>query len=74
MFLIGVVLSSEATTYVSAADLDIVNRFGIAGINCSWNRLEEIPFGKMGHGKYHLNTLINFRMLMNNENGTAIRS
>jgi pre-rRNA-processing protein TSR3 len=47
----GVVLSSEARTYVSPADLDIVQRFGIAGINCSWNRLEEIPFSRMGNGR-----------------------
>jgi pre-rRNA-processing protein TSR3 len=46
----GVVLSSEATVLVSAADREIVLQHGIAGINCSWNRLEEIPFGHMGRG------------------------
>lgn len=34
----GVVLSSESATYVSPADREIVERYGIAGINCSWNR------------------------------------
>jgi len=47
----GVVLSSEATQYVSPADRDIILAHGIAGINCSWNRLEEIPFDKMGKGR-----------------------
>jgi pre-rRNA-processing protein TSR3 len=47
----GVVLSSEASEYVSATDRDIVQSYGIAGINCSWNRLEEIPFNSMGKGR-----------------------
>jgi pre-rRNA-processing protein TSR3 len=47
----GVVLSSEATTYLSPADLEVVQKHGIGGINCSWNRLDEIPFGKMGSGR-----------------------
>ena len=46
----GVVLSSEATQFVSPADKEIIETHGIAGINCSWNRLEEIPFDKMGKG------------------------
>ena len=47
----GVVLSSEANICVSPADKDLVMTHGVAGINCSWNRLEEIPFDKMGKGK-----------------------
>ena len=47
----GVVLSSEATVCVSPADRGIVETFGIAGINCSWNRIDEIPMDKMGKGK-----------------------
>ena len=47
----GVVLSSEAKVVVSPADADIVQKFGIGGINCSWNRLGEIPFGSMGKGR-----------------------
>jgi pre-rRNA-processing protein TSR3 len=46
-----VVLSSEARDYVSLADKAIVDEFGIAGINCSWNRLSEIPFESMGKGR-----------------------
>jgi pre-rRNA-processing protein TSR3 len=47
----GVVLSSEAKTVVSRADREIVATHGVAGINCSWNRLEEIPFDSMGKGR-----------------------
>ena len=47
----GVVLSSEANTFVSQADRDIIETKGISGINCSWNRLDEIPFDKMGKGR-----------------------
>lgn len=47
----GVVLSSEAKTFVSAADSEIVRTHGIGCINCSWNRLTEIPFGSMGKGR-----------------------
>jgi len=36
---------------VSPKDVDIVADYGISGINCSWNRLEEIPFNLMGKGK-----------------------
>jgi pre-rRNA-processing protein TSR3 len=34
----GVVLSSEATIHVSREDAEIIRTYGIAGINCSWNR------------------------------------
>lgn len=44
----GIVLSSETDTLISNDDLNIINQYGIAGINCSWNRLEEIPFNKLG--------------------------
>lgn len=47
----GVVLSSEAKIMASPADHEIVEAHGIAGINCSWNRLTEIPFGSMGKGR-----------------------
>jgi ribosome biogenesis protein Tsr3 len=40
----GVVLSSEASEYVSATDRDIVQSYGIAGIDCSWSRdLKKFP-------------------------------
>ena len=49
----GVVLSSEAKMVVSPADASLVQSFGVGAINCSWNRLEEIPFGQMGKTRCH---------------------
>jgi ribosome biogenesis protein Tsr3 len=40
----GIVLSSEATEFLSPADHDIINEYGIAGINCSWNRFREFCY------------------------------
>ena len=48
----GIVLSSEATIYVTKEDAQIISDNGIGGINCSWNRLDEIPFDKMGKGRH----------------------
>ena len=49
----GIVLSSESNISISRDDTDIVSSHGIAGINCSWNRLDEIPFQKLGKARYH---------------------
>lgn len=49
----GIVLSSESAVVLSPSDKDIVAKYGIAGINCSWNRLEEIPFSSMGKLRLH---------------------
>lgn len=49
----GIVLSSEAQAVVCPDDREIVERYGISGINCSWNRLDEIPFRTMGSSRHH---------------------
>jgi len=38
----GIVLSSEASAVLSPADLDVVVEKGLGGVNCSWNRLNEV--------------------------------
>ena len=35
----GIILSSETSNVISPADYNIVQEYGLAGINCSWNRL-----------------------------------
>jgi pre-rRNA-processing protein TSR3 len=50
----GIVLSPRATMSVSPADTEIVERFGISLIDCSWARLEEIPFSQMQAGHHRL--------------------
>ncbi|EER12702.1 conserved hypothetical protein [Perkinsus marinus ATCC 50983] len=39
----GVLLSAEGKSYLSGGDREIVAKSGIGAINCSWNRLDEIP-------------------------------
>ncbi|KAH7918644.1 DUF367-domain-containing protein, partial [Leucogyrophana mollusca] len=43
----GIVVSPKATAVVSPADRDIVLKDGIAVIECSWARLDDIPFAKI---------------------------
>jgi len=49
----GVVLSSEASEVLSPADLQLVVNNGLGAINCSWNRLDEIPFAALGKHRNH---------------------
>lgn len=49
----GLVLNSEATTVVSPADLEIVKEYGVGGVNCSWNRLDEVKMQKLGKLRNH---------------------
>lgn len=50
----GIVLSPEAKTAVSPADIDILEKGGISLIDCSWARLQEIPFKQMNSGHHRL--------------------
>lgn len=47
----GIVLSSETSIIISRADTELIEKHGISGINCSWNRIEEIPFSKLGKSR-----------------------
>lgn len=44
----GVVVSPKATTLVSAADRAILEQYGAAVVEASWNRIEEVPFARIG--------------------------
>ena len=49
----GIVLSSEAETVISPADLEIVRAHGVGGVNCSWNQLDKVPSRKLGRHRLH---------------------
>ncbi|KAJ1724531.1 ribosome biogenesis protein tsr3 [Coemansia erecta] len=43
----GIVMSPEGTQVVSRADLPIMQAHGAAMVDCSWARLDEVPFNKI---------------------------
>ncbi|PVG02957.1 DUF367-domain-containing protein [Serendipita vermifera] len=43
----GIVLTPNATQVISPQDRDIVTAGGIAVVECSWARLDEVPFHKI---------------------------
>ncbi|CAJ1402363.1 unnamed protein product [Effrenium voratum] len=49
----GIVLSTQTQVPVSAEDRGIIESAGLAGVNCSWNRISEIPWGKLPRQSQH---------------------
>lgn len=47
----GVVVSPNGKVPVSPEDNEVVEQMGVAVVECSWARIDEIPFGKIG-GKH----------------------
>ncbi|KAK2460135.1 hypothetical protein APHAL10511_007814 [Amanita phalloides] len=43
----GIVLSPKATQVISPADREIVLKGGLAVVECSWARLDDVPFSKI---------------------------
>lgn len=50
----GIVLSPEAKVAVSPADVALLENGGMSLIDCSWARLQEIPFKQMQSGHHRL--------------------
>lgn len=44
----GIVVAPNGRDVVSPADREIVEEFGVAVVECSWARLDEVPFSKIG--------------------------
>ncbi|KAF2169710.1 hypothetical protein M409DRAFT_20125 [Zasmidium cellare ATCC 36951] len=44
----GVVVSPKAKTILSPADKDIMEQYGAAVVEASWNRIDEVPFNRIG--------------------------
>lgn len=47
----GIIVTPNGKGVVCPDDKEIVEQFGVAVVECSWARLEEVPFDKIG-GKY----------------------
>jgi pre-rRNA-processing protein TSR3 len=44
----GVVVSPKARKIVSKDDKDLLEQYGAAVVEASWNRIDEVPFGRIG--------------------------
>lgn len=44
----GVILSPNGTRSVSRQDAELMAAKGLAVVDCSWNRLDDVPFGGLG--------------------------
>ena len=44
----GVVVSPKAKKIISSADNDLLEQFGAAVVECSWKRVDEVPFARIG--------------------------
>lgn len=62
----GIVLSPNGTKSVSKEDYNIVASYGIGVIDCSWNKLDEVPFLKLnGQKRNKRNRLLPFLIAAN---------
>ncbi|KZP33868.1 DUF367-domain-containing protein [Athelia psychrophila] len=43
----GIVVSPKGTQVISPADYDLVLEYGLAVVECSWARLDDVPFSKI---------------------------
>ncbi|EME32091.1 Ribosome biogenesis protein TSR3 [Galdieria sulphuraria] len=50
----GIILSPEGSTAFSPQDAEIVLKHGLAAIDCSWAKLDEVPFAKLSKAQPRL--------------------
>ena len=39
----GILLSPNGRKYISREDIELVTKYGICVIDCSWNKIEQVP-------------------------------
>jgi pre-rRNA-processing protein TSR3 len=44
----GVVISPNAKRLISPLDKELIEQFGAAVVECSWVRIKEVPWSKIG--------------------------
>src|SRR5690242_21098902 len=44
----GIVVSPKGKKIVSREDKELLDQYGAAVVEASWNRIDEVPFGKIG--------------------------
>ena len=49
----GIILSPMGRACVSCQDKELIASKGLAVVDCSWNRLEEVPFGGSHTSGFH---------------------
>lgn len=50
----GIILSPVGKACVSCQDKELIAVKGLAVVDCSWNRLEDVPFGRSFGATIHL--------------------
>ena len=46
----GIILSPAASRTVSKDDRELIARYGVGVVNCSWAKLDDVPFHKLKSG------------------------
>ena len=54
----GVVLTPVGERLVAPCDRAIVEKYGVASVDCSWNELEKVPFGKIKSPHERIRTIL----------------
>ena len=64
----------NATCVVSPADRDIIAKDGLAVVECSWARLDDVPFSKIASPHERLRVYIQFFIFLSSHHGQYLIS